>query len=45
MPEEGDAAMDIDETTERVQPGPLRWIRYVYGAGLPERYRTWCCTM
>jgi hypothetical protein len=33
--------MDIDETTERVQPGPLRWIRYVYGAGLPERYRTW----
>lgn len=33
--------MDVDETADRVRPGPLRWIRYAYGAGLPERYRTW----
>ncbi len=33
--------MDVDETAERVRPGPLRWIRYAYGAGLPPRYRTW----
>ncbi|MCR6487891.1 DUF5313 domain-containing protein [Amycolatopsis sp. OK19-0408] len=23
------------------RPGPLRWIRYVYGGRLPERYREW----
>lgn len=33
--------MDVDETAERVRPGPLRWIRYAYGAALPPRYRTW----
>jgi uncharacterized protein DUF5313 len=25
----------------RVRPGPLRWIAYALGAGLPERHRTW----
>ncbi|WP_370964275.1 DUF5313 family protein [Amycolatopsis sp. cg9] len=25
----------------RQRPGPLRWIRYVYGARLPDRYREW----
>ncbi len=24
-----------------VRPGPVRWLRYAYGAGLPPRYRTW----
>ncbi len=33
--------MDVDETADRVRPGPLLWIRYAYGAALPERYRTW----
>ncbi len=23
------------------RPGPVRWIRYVYGARLPDRYREW----
>jgi hypothetical protein len=31
----------VDETADRVRPGPLLWIRYAYGAGLPPRYRTW----
>ncbi|WP_244180144.1 DUF5313 family protein [Amycolatopsis pretoriensis] len=26
---------------EMHRPGPWRWIRYVYGARLPERYREW----
>lgn len=26
---------------ERVRPGPLRWLAYAYGAGLPPRHRTW----
>ena len=26
---------------EMHRPGPLRWVRYVYGARLPERYREW----
>ncbi len=25
----------------RVRPGPLRWVAYAMGAGLPERHRTW----
>jgi hypothetical protein len=26
----------------RVQrPGPVRWLRYAYGAGLPERFDEW----
>jgi hypothetical protein len=33
--------MDVDETADRVRPGPLRWIRYAYGGRLPPRYRTW----
>ena len=24
-----------------VRPGPLRWLAYVYGAGLPPEHRTW----
>ena len=23
------------------RPGPLLWLRYAYGGGLPERYREW----
>lgn len=23
------------------RPGPLRWLAYAYGAGLPPRYRAW----
>ncbi|MGW4487759.1 DUF5313 family protein [Amycolatopsis sp. NPDC004368] len=23
------------------RPGPIRWLRYVYGARLPDRYRPW----
>jgi hypothetical protein len=23
------------------RPGPLRWVAYAYGAGLPERYHEW----
>ena len=26
---------------EMHRPGPLRWIQYVYGRRLPERYREW----
>lgn len=26
---------------ERKRPGPLRWLRYVYGGRLPDRYREW----
>src|SRR5438270_10695110 len=37
----GVARMDVDETADRVRPGPLQWIRYAYGAALPPRYRTW----
>jgi hypothetical protein len=33
--------MDVDETADRVRPGPLRWIRYAYGAALPPENRTW----
>jgi len=33
--------MAVDETANRVRPGPLLWIRYAYGGALPERYRTW----
>ncbi|SFT84086.1 hypothetical protein SAMN05660657_03418 [Geodermatophilus amargosae] len=29
------------EVPPRVRPGPLRWIAYAMGAGLPERHRTW----
>ena len=24
-----------------VRPGPFRWIRYAFGAGLPARHRAW----
>jgi hypothetical protein len=24
-----------------VRPGPLRWLRYAVGGGLPPRYREW----
>jgi Family of unknown function (DUF5313) len=24
-----------------VRPGPLRWLRYAFGAGLPERFDEW----
>ncbi|GAA1398001.1 hypothetical protein GCM10009613_51540 [Pseudonocardia kongjuensis] len=27
--------------TERLRPGPLRWLRYAAGGSLPARYRTW----
>jgi hypothetical protein len=27
--------------SDRVRPGVLRWLRYAFGAGLPERHRTW----
>jgi hypothetical protein len=27
--------------TEIVRPGPVRWLAYAYGAGLPARHRTW----
>jgi hypothetical protein len=27
--------------TEIVRPGPLRWLAYAFGAGLPARHRTW----
>ncbi|NEM07118.1 DUF5313 family protein [Geodermatophilus normandii] len=29
------------EVPPRVRPGPLRWIAYAMGIGLPERHRTW----
>lgn len=29
------------ESPPRVRPGPLRWIAYAMGTGLPERHRTW----
>lgn len=25
----------------RVRPGPLRWLLYAFGSGLPPRHRTW----
>lgn len=28
-------------TDERIRPGPLRWLAYAFGAGLPARHRTW----
>ena len=28
-------------SVERPRPGPLRWLAYTYGAGLPARYRGW----
>lgn len=31
--------MGSTETPRR--PGPLRWLAYAYGAGLPARYRGW----
>lgn len=32
----------IGEPTNNPQrPGPLRWIAYAYGAGLPPRHRSW----
>lgn len=27
--------------TEIVRPGPVRWLAYAFGAGLPARHRTW----
>ena len=27
--------------TEIVRPGPVRWMLYAYGAGLPARHREW----
>lgn len=32
--------MDVIEQPVR-RPGPLRWIWYALGGGLPERYRSW----
>jgi hypothetical protein len=29
------------EVPPLVRPGPLRWIAYAMGTGLPERHRTW----
>jgi hypothetical protein len=29
------------EVPPRVRPGPLRWIAYALGTGLPERHRAW----
>jgi hypothetical protein len=29
------------EAPPRVRPGPLWWIAYAMGTGLPERHRTW----
>jgi uncharacterized protein DUF5313 len=29
------------EVPPRVRPGPMRWVAYAMGAGLPERHRTW----
>jgi len=29
------------EATARVRPGPVRWVAYAMGAGLPARHRTW----
>src|SRR5918997_3386198 len=29
------------ESPPRVRPGPLRWVAYAMGTGLPERHRTW----
>lgn len=26
---------------EMTRPDPVRWVRYAYGARLPERYRDW----
>lgn len=31
--------MDVDQA--RVRPGPLRWIWYALGGGLPEVHDTW----
>lgn len=25
----------------RIRPGPLRWLWYAFGGGLPKRYRQW----
>jgi hypothetical protein len=27
--------------TEYTRPGPMRWLWYAFGGGLPERYHTW----
>ncbi len=27
--------------TQIVRPGPVRWLMYAYGAGLPARHREW----
>ncbi|NMI01348.1 DUF5313 family protein [Pseudonocardia acidicola] len=29
------------EETGRVRPGPIRWLAYAFGAGLPAKNRTW----
>lgn len=31
----------VSETSPPVRPNPLRWLLYVYGAGLPRRHATW----
>lgn len=31
---------DVSSST-RVRPGPLRWLWYAFGGGLPERHREW----
>jgi hypothetical protein len=30
-----------DDGTQLHRPGPLRWLGYALGAGLPERHRAW----
>ena len=34
------AAATVDKVTSR-RPGPLRWVWYAFGGGLPARYREW----
>lgn len=31
----------MNEKRGSPRPGPVRWLLYVYGAGLPPRYREW----
>ncbi|MCZ2828477.1 DUF5313 family protein [Modestobacter sp. VKM Ac-2986] len=36
-----DDPRSVDDGTQLHRPGPVRWLGYAMGAGLPERHRAW----
>ena len=36
-----EGTVPADDGSELHRPGPLRWLGYALGAGLPERHRAW----